>query len=305
MKDWFRTTYLSEGGATGGADPLAFLGTWITIIVGLVSLFQKGGEAMTAQSQDLVRDWLLRTDRSDQLSNWPDSFKSLFDAVFTEHHFSWTCFYRSALASAIVVTVFLLGMVGFGATTLRDIALEAPDSIFIGFLLGIGLVVVVNSVLDYISLFQTRRVIEYMARTSSTAAHFGLLILDAILTAGILVLGIGGTQVTLVTLGGGLEDTTILRALFIIMPEILYNLVVEGGNALRAMVFSTFLTSIWIWLYAIAGVAMRSTVPLFRGVDWMSEFFDVEDRPVQALGLMLAVLTTGVFLVSAPFVLSL
>ena len=305
MKDWFRTTYLSEGGAGGGTDPLAFLGTWITIVVGLVSLFQKGGEAMTKESQELVQDWLLQTDRVNQLSNWPDSFKSLFDAVFTEHHFSWTCFYRSALASAIVVTVFLLGMVGFGATTLRDIALEATDSVFIGFLSGIGLVVVINSVLDYISLFQTRWVIEYMARTSSTAAHSGFLMLDAILTASILVLSIGGTQITLATLGGGLEDTSVLRALFILMPEILYNLVVEGGNPLRAIVFSTFLTSIWLWLYAIAGVTMRSAIPLFRGVDWMSKFFDVENRPVQALGLMLAVLTTGVFLISAPFVLSL
>ena len=300
MKDWFRTTYLSEGGI-GGADPLAFLGTWISIVVGLVSLFQKGGEAMTAQSQNLVRDWLLQTDRSDHLSSWPDSFKSLFDAVFTQHHFSWTCFYRSALASATVVTIFLLGMVGFGATTPREIALGSFDSVFVGFLWSIGLVIVINSVLDYISLFQTRWVIEYMARTSSTAAHLGFLLVDAVLTLGILVLSIGGIQI----IGVGLKDTSILQALFVTMPEFLYDRVLEGGNPLRAIVFSTFLTSIWLWLYALAGVAMRSAVPLFRSVDWMTEFFDVETRPVQALGLMLAVLTTGVFLISAPFVLSL
>jgi len=33
----------------------------------------------------------------------------------------------------------------------------------------------------------------------------------------------------------------------------------------------------------------------------MRELFDVENRPVQALGLMLAILTTGVFLLSIPF----
>jgi hypothetical protein len=124
---------------------------------------------------------------------------------------------------------------------------------------------------------------------------------DTVLTSGILVLSIGGLQI----IGAGLEDTSILQTLFVTIPEFLFDRVLEGGNPLRAIVFSTFLTSIWIWLYAIAGVTMRSTVSLFRGVDWMSEFFDVENRPVQALGLMLAVLTTGVFLVSAPFVLSL
>ena len=305
MKDWFRTTYLSEGGVTGGADPLAFLGTWITIVVGVVSLFQKGEEAMASHSRDTVRDWLLSRRFVDETSNWADSFKSLFDAVFTENHFSWTCFYRSALASALVVTVFLLGMVGFGVATFRSIAHSGPDSLILGVLYGIALAIVVNSVMDYVSLFQTRWIIKWMAQTKSTAAHLGFLLLDVLLTAGIVVLCAGGTQVSLVTLGGGLDDTSIWRALFVIMPDIILEDVVEGGSPVRAIVASTFLTSIWLWLYVIAGMAMRGAVSLFRGVDWMSEFFDVETRPVQALGLMLAVLTTGVFLISAPFVLSL
>jgi hypothetical protein len=202
-----------------------------------------------------------------------------------------------------VVTVFLLGMVGFGVATFRSIAFSGPDSLFLGVLYGIATAIVVNSVMDYISLFQTRWIIEWMAQTKRTAAHLGFLLLDVILTAGIVVLCAGGTQVTLVTLGGGLEDTSIWRALFIIMPDIIFEDVVEGGNPVRAIVFSTFLTSIWLWLYVIAGMAMRSTVSLFRGVDWMTEFFDVENRPVQALGLMLAVLTTAGFLLSMPFVL--
>lgn len=305
MKDWFRTTYLSEGGVTGGADPLAFLGTWITIVVGVVSLFQKGEEAMAAHSRDAVRDWLVSRKFVDETSNWADSFKSLFDAVFTENHFSWTCFYRSALASALVVTVFLLGMVGFGVATFRSIAHSGPDSLILGVLYGIALAIVVNSVMDYVSLFQTRWIIKWMAQTKSTAAHLGFLLLDVLLTAGIVVLCAGGIQVSLVTLGGGLDDTSIWRALFVIMPDIILEDVVEGGSPVRAIVASTFLTSIWLWLYVIAGMAMRGAVSLFRGVDWMSEFFDVETRPVQALGLMLAVLTTGVFLISAPFVLSL
>lgn len=302
MKDWFRTTYLSEGGG-GNSDPLAFLGAWITIVVGLVSLFQKGEEAMASQSRDAVRDWLLNEQFVDQTSNWADSFKSLFDAVFTKHHFSWTCFYRSALASIIVVTVFLLGMVGFGTATLRSIAYGEPDSLLFRVLYGIGLALTLNTVLDYISLLQTRWIIEYMAQAKSTAAHFGFLVLDAILTVGIFILGAGGLQVTLAAIGGGLEDTSIFRALFFIMPGIIYDWVVEGGNPVRAMFFSTFLTSIWVWLYAIAGLVTQETISLFRGVDWLRQVFDVENRPVQALGIMLAVLTTGVFLISAPFVL--
>jgi len=48
---------------------------------------------------------------------------------------------------------------------------------------------------------------------------------------------------------------------------------------------------------------MRDTLSLFCGIDWMAELFDVENRPVHALGLMIAGLSTAAFLLAIPFAL--
>ena len=221
MKDWFQITYLSEG-AGGGPGPLALLGTWITLIVGIVSLFEKGEEAMTQESQRVVRNWLLRDNLAEEGANWADSFKDLFDAVFTKHHLSWTCFSRSVLASATIITGVILGMIGFGFTSMyrvSQVALIGRDvSVYVGALSAIGTVA-------------------------------------------------------------------------------------SGDPLARASLISTFFTPIWIWLYAIAGLALQGSTSVLQGFDWMRELFDVENRPVHALGLMIAGLSTAAFLLAIPFAL--
>lgn len=307
MKDWYHVTYLKEGGEKDqGVSLLALLGTWITVVVGVVSLFEQGGGAMTKESQALVRGWLVREDRENQVSNWPDSFKSLFDAVFTERHFSWTCFLRSVLASAIVVVSVLLGMVAFGVISFYELAELTPTgSVALSVIAAIAFIVLLNSVVDYVSLYQTRWLIGKMAKTGRTVVHFGFLALDAALTTAIFIYSVASVQLLAMTLQGfapsGLD---VLQLLFYSMPLAVYSWVIGGSEpALWAVFFSTFFTSVWVWLYALAGLAMRGTLSLFRGVDLMRNLFDVEERPIHALGVMLAVLTTGAFLVGAPFLL--
>jgi tetratricopeptide (TPR) repeat protein len=302
MKDWFQVTYLSEG-AGGGPGPLALLGTWITIIVGLVSLFQKGEEAMTEKSQRVVRNWLLRDNLAEGGANWADSFKSLFDAVFTDNHLSWTCFSRSVIASATIITAVILGMIGSGYTSSYKVAmLGKSTSVYLGVASAIGFLVLFNAVLDYVSLYQTRWVIGWMADTGKTANHLGLLALDLVLTLGIFAFSVGATQVSAIALQGDLH-ASFWSALFYEMPLVMYYWIVNGDPLPRASLISTFFTSIWIWLYAIAGLTLQGSTSLLGGVEWMRDLFDVENRPVQALGLMLAILTTSGFLLTIPFVI--
>lgn len=300
MKDWFQVTYLSEG-VGGGPGPLALLGTWITIIVGLVSLFQKGEEAMTEKSQRVVRNWLLRDNLAEEGSNWVDSFESLFDAVFTEHHLSWTCFSRSVVASVTIITALILGMIGFGFTSTYQVARGGPIGlemgVYIGVLSTIGFLVLFNAVVDYVSLFQTRWIISWMSDTRNNIIHFGFLALDSVLTLILFAYGLGGVMVIIV----GMGEMTAWELLFQYIPSFMYRQIMSGDGLLGISLISTFFTSIWIWLYAIAGLTLQGSTSLLGGVEWMRELFDVENRPVQALSLMLAILTTGVFLLSIPF----
>ena len=83
----------------------------------------------------------------------------------------------------------------------------------------------------------------------------------------------------------------------------IYNRSVVEQSPFTAMMFSTFFTSVWIWLYVGAGALLRVLYPVLKGIDWLKESLDVEARPVHTLGLLLAVLTTMAFAISAPFVL--
>lgn len=310
MEDWFHVTYLSEGEELRSDEEglLAFLGTWITLVVGLISLFQRGGEAMTENSRSSVRTWLLRERPVDEEVNWADSFKSLFDAVFTESHLSWTCFYRSALTSIILVTILLLGMVGFGVMSmyeLSEMGLFADfDSVWAGTVYAIAFGTLFNIPVDYVSLFQTRWVIEKMAKTDRTSSHLSFLLLDAVLTIAIFFVAAGSLQVTSIVVSGQWFSVS-MSSLEILsqVPLAVLGYIAEGSHIVTALFVSTFFTSVWVWLYVGSGFVLQGVVSLFRGVDWMRRIFDVEGQPVQALGIMLAVLTTAVFALSAPFVL--
>jgi len=104
----------------------------------------------------------------------------------------------------------------------------------------------------YVSLYQTRWVIGWMGDTESTSGHLGLLAFDALLTLGIFTYALGGAQIS----AAGSNAATTWEMLFWEIPYVMYDFVVNGQPLARASFISTFFTSIWIWLYAIAGLAL-------------------------------------------------
>jgi len=59
------------------------------------------------------------------------------------------------------------------------------------------------------------------------------------------------------------------------------------------MIYSTLFTSVWVWLYAGAGLLLRLLHPVLRSLDVLKQHFDIESRPVYSIGVLLAVLSTG------------
>jgi hypothetical protein len=147
-----------------------------------------------------------------------------------------------------------------------------------------------------------------MERFDGLPAQVSFLVLDLLLTAAVF----GGVW-TLLNFGGqvasgGLPATDLIDPSSWIdqmtfMASFIYDRFILEQSPGTAMVFSTFFTSVWIWLYVGAGGLLRVLYPVLKGIDWLKENLDVEARPVHTLGLLLAVLTTITFAVSAPFVL--
>jgi hypothetical protein len=111
-------------------------------------LFREGEKVMSIEGRAAVSDWLLHEDFAQRHSNWPETFIDLFDAVFTERHLSWNCFWRSAATSTGVVILLLTAFMGFGL--LGDFA---PDSFSdVSAFAFLAIPIALNVGIDYVSM---------------------------------------------------------------------------------------------------------------------------------------------------------
>lgn len=236
--------------------------------------------------------WLRRADFAGPLGNWPATFALIFDRVFTNEHFSWKCFVRSAIASTSIFTFF-------ATVHFAERALVQKKAVILGdlwFVLPIG--IVANVVPDYLSLLKARWILHFMAAGSSLYKRVGLLLLDLLVTA---------SMATAWTVGAML--------LLIPLTKLIFNLANSAGlpsvaAAVGALASGTFwiwvetfpldflwpafFTSIWLLLYVGAGFLFRSAQRLEIGIRFINRYFDVDAKPLESVGTVgagLAVLT--------------
>jgi len=289
---------------TRGVEVLSFFGTWVAVCFGLVGLFREGEKLMSGEGRAAVSDWLLREDFARRPSNWPDTFVTLFDVLYSDDHFSWTCFWRSAVTSIVVVSLLLTGFMGFGL--LGEFAPDAPTDL--SALSFLGLPILVNVVVDYGSLFETRWILGRMARTARRSLYLAYLAVDLVLTILCFFVPVVVLQIVLARplheivvwspafwaeVG---QETSVLARWLVRFDE-------DAARLLSVMVFSTLFTSVWAWCYVGAGLLLRAVEPVLSTLDWLKRHLDVRTRPLHAMGLLLAVLVSVGFAVSAPLVL--
>lgn len=151
--------------------------------------------------------------------------------------------------------------------------LPTAGGLLLGFLL-------LNPVADYVSVFETRLILGWMHRQEQPALVAALAVIDLILTTAIVVVVYLVLWAAL--LGIGHER---------VLDAILDGALLRGADALLGVyVYTTFVTSIWIWLYVLAEFAFR----LFPG---FQRTFPIQERPFQSVGFVVSVFSIGVFLV--------
>ena len=178
--------------------------------------------------------------------------------------------------------------------------LVASMMIFNGLMLGL-----VNTLTDYVSFIETRNILARLGR--GAAKDIAWVTVDLVLTTLISIAGFVFFWVVtdyFGTLFSGrslaffdiAEDGARLGVLALSRAIEMFG---EGKPALDltdpamiAMTFSTYATSIWIWVFFISTLIMRSVVlvgPLLRLVSFL---VDVEEHPFRAAWLMFASLWT-------------
>lgn len=218
---------------------------------------------------------------------WPQLFVRLFDHVFGSHHISWFCFFRSFVASfcAFIVVIFIWYTIYPEDTRAYIETVNFMDvKFFIVFFL------IFNVVPDYFSLLETRFCIKLLAKSEHIWSITILLLLDAVFTA--------------------LIFFTLLFFLFYEMPvssepsqDIVWTELLERLKlglflqskhswepSLGLFFYTTFLTSIWLWLFALSYgallIAQRMNIA-FRFLIWS---LPVKTYPIRTLGIIGGVL---------------
>lgn len=59
--------------------------------------------------------------------------------------------------------------------------------------------------------------------------------------------------------------------------------------------YSTFFTSVWVWLYALSGVLLKVLYSVKLGMGLSSRIFEVETAPLRSLGMVSNLIITFLF----------
>jgi hypothetical protein len=268
------------------------------------------------ETKGQMAEWLGVLKAEPRLESWPKTFYSVFERVFGRKHLSWTCFFRSSAAS------LLFGFIGFvlamsydarewGAVGLRFDSLDAvmqfgelftpvggiftdafinaiaSNHIMLGWLILamwlIMMIIVTNSLPDFVSLYETRIVLRTMQRLRGVwlpiliAVDFAATILTAAIWNVVWMNFCG--------LFNGVGPDSIKTSI----------MVLNSWGLRYWFLFPALGTSVWLWLYAAAGLLLRSAHRFDLGFNWFRRKFDIEKKPLQSIGLVAGAIAALVY----------
>ncbi|WP_158090105.1 tetratricopeptide repeat protein [Kiloniella majae] len=189
--------------------------------------------------------------QGDYSKNWSHSFRSWFDSVFGDNHWSRRCFIRSTIASLVGVTALYWV---FTAQLGQRPGTPLPLSEII--IIGLS----VNVFADYISLRQSRWLLGFIPRLEriipsvwgSVVSGFIWLLLDIILSASIIFSSLYLYFYAYSYLTTGPIEIPSWGQLFGIY------------SVYAIFIYSSFLTSVWSILFFLSVTTMRITKGLFK-----------------------------------------
>jgi len=244
-----------------------------------LGLFWKADEAFSEEFKKVVSNRLKRMDFERATAGWPGAFTRLFDRLFGKRHLSWHCFLRSCIASSISVLLLTLITLTFNQE-LFVMVMEFKE-LFIFFPLG---AFVFNFLPDYVSLIETRYVLKWMSTHSSNWTLGALLLFDVFATFLIFwAFGLVGSSIFISASEGGLYILNVSEFL-----ELVHFAIWPGGDVDGSMYavffYSTFITSIWAWLYASSEAAVRLAMRFRNGVRILQWALPIETKPFRSIG---------------------
>ena len=270
-----------------------FIAAWAGAISFVWVLFDRAEKVTSPEAKEAASRWL-RNLSVDLPERWPSQFALLFDRIFGERHLSFKCFFRSCIASAISVAILFLIYISIHY---REFS-SYTDSDKTVMLLAIGsLMAILNFVPDYISLLETRIIIKWMSRAHKSSRLAIFFVFDFIITGLIIIVALSILLLFIFWAESISDHEKVLRILgysFLFRKAGPYTPYTFG-----IFIYSTYFTSVWIWLYVISGILVRGTASFGSLFKWLKKVLDIENQPFRSIGFV------SMFVVSLGFLVAL
>ncbi|MCZ6837453.1 MAG: hypothetical protein O7G85_16885 [Planctomycetota bacterium] len=262
------------------------ISSWFFLTGGIWKLFERVEKAASAEAKQLTSNWLCSVDLRG-ISHWPASFCAAFDAVFGNRHLSVKCFRMSSIASilAVVIITFV-----WGAIRPEEFErLLRTSSRFENVYMILFLSLVLNVLPDYLSLLETRFVLRWLPDSPSLRIQMALVGFDIVCTA---LIGIAAWLLFDLFTNYSREYGTFEYLALFIFPM---KSDLQGFSSPGIWFYSTFFTSIWIWLYILAGFMAYLGRKMGFVVDVTRRLLDVKNKPFITLGMLSIVIITACY----------
>lgn len=259
------------------------------------ALFDRADKALKDEAKDSISKWLLGLGPSEGNQKWPGQFIQIFDSVFGERHLSWKCFFRSCVASYFAITIMLLVYIGIHGTGEFVSSTGQINWIFFADIYFAG--GMLNLLPDYVSLLETRFVLHRMKSCKPFPKIVIFLCLDLVISS---LLIVWSFLVFLILI----SPDEIFSAKFNIefADWIINGISFSGENGpLGIFIYSTFFTSVWLWLYGLSGFLLKTSQRMGRAFDGLKNILDFENKPLPSLGLVSNFITLFFYIVGFGF----
>lgn len=284
------------------------LTSWAVAMGVLWVVFSRSEKVASPDAKNAITRWLKNVRVGGTLENWPSTFASVFDSIFGKKHLSWRCFWRSCVASLIAVLVMTFIWAALRPLHARSQMENFMDDprLIVFYVVSFA---VLNLLPDYVSLLESRYILRRMSAVQHSPGRIlSLLALDVVLTVSIFfaalflflfivayyLLLFESEEMDVQAAAMALEMYALSIAEILEHGVFLSN---PGGSlSLGIFFYTTFFTSVWIWLYALSGLVVKVGEYFGITVSRLKWFLDIENKPLHSLGVISMLLVTLIYL---------
>jgi hypothetical protein len=275
-------------------------------LAGIVwKFFERVEAVLTDQTKHQIARWL-RVRNVDtgllveQVEPWPETFAKVFDRVFGLRYLSWKSFLTCCLVSVIIFLAFFFFASSF------------PPEPIVNFWVKVAFVSGIMGA-NFVSLLQTRLFLGLMRRSKRSlwvplmTVDIGLSIMWPILFTLLfipLLYTLRGYWIWSIDLpyevlrAMGTEYKSLVISIWRHLGDFANPFPLRLGediNAMGAFYLSSLFASLWLWLYAGSGFLIKTANRLDIGFAWFNRHFDIEKKPLSAIGLVSGVLVALIY----------